>query len=51
MLEAQAASKKAESESSIFSIQAKATLLRERKKLLEEGVSQEDIDKLLPLEK
>lgn len=51
MIEAQAASEKADSESTTLSIQAKATLLRERKKLLEEGVSQGDIDSLLPLEK
>lgn len=51
MLEAQAVSKKAESETSILAIQAGATLLRERKKLLEEGICQEDIDMLLPLKK
>ena len=51
MMEAQAISKKAESESNILSIQARATLLRERKRLLDEGVSKDDIDELLPLKK
>ena len=47
-MEARAANQKAESESRYYDIQANATLLRERKKLLEEGVSQEDIDSFLP---
>ena len=51
MLEAQAISGKAKTESELLSIQAKANLLRERKKLLDEGISQEDIDELLPLRK
>jgi hypothetical protein len=51
MLEAQAISGKAKTESELLSIQAKASLLRERKKLLDEGVTQEEIDELLPLRK
>jgi uncharacterized ubiquitin-like protein YukD len=51
LMEAEAISGKAKSESEIFSIQAKASLLRERKKLAEEGISQADIDSLLPLNK
>ena len=51
MLEAEAASKKAESESTILGIQASATLLHERKRLLDEGISQEDMDTLLPIKK
>lgn len=51
MLEATANSEKAKQESSLISIQANATLLRERKKLREEGISQEEIDALLPLQK
>jgi uncharacterized ubiquitin-like protein YukD len=49
MLEAQAASAKFQSENELLKVQAKSTLLRERKKLLDEGVSQEDIDELLPI--
>lgn len=49
MLEARAASKKADTEASLLSIQERATLLRERKKLLDEGISQDDIDAMLPL--
>ena len=51
MLEAQAISGKAKTESELMSIQAKANLLCERKKLLEEGISQDEIDELLPLRK
>ena len=51
MLEARAVSKKAETEANLLSIQEKATLLRERKKLLEEGISQDEINSLLPLPK
>jgi hypothetical protein len=52
MLEAKANSGKAErEESELLSIQAKANLLCERKKLFEKGISQEEIDKLLPLRK
>jgi hypothetical protein len=50
-LEAEAISGKAKSESVILDIQAKANLLREKKKLLEEGIDQNDIDELLPLKK
>lgn len=42
---------KVELEADLLSIQANATLLRERKRLLEEGISQEEIDELLPLRK
>ena len=51
MIEARAVSKKAETEASLLSIQQRATLLRERKHLLDEGVDQQDIDNLLPLPK
>ena len=51
MLEAEAASQKSKTEVSLLNIQASATLLHERKKLLEEGSSQEEIDTLLPLKK
>jgi hypothetical protein len=50
-IEAEAVAKKTKSEMEVLSIQASATLLRERKRLLEEGVSQEDIDALLLLKK
>ena len=43
--------KKAETETDILSIQAKATLLRERKQPLEEGISQEDMNASLPIDK
>jgi hypothetical protein len=51
MMEAQAVSLKAKSETDILSIQANATLLRERKKLAYEGIDQAEIDALLPLKK
>jgi len=41
---------KAREQTKMASILRKATLLRERKKLLDEGVAKEEIDKLLPLE-
>jgi hypothetical protein len=50
-LEAQAVSTKAKSEIEILDIQAKANLLRERKKLMEEGIDPNEIDELLPLKK
>jgi hypothetical protein len=49
LMEADANSEKARNESEILRIQAKANLLRERKKLADKGISQEDIDALLPL--
>ena len=42
MIEAKAASERAKTETNILSITANATLLRERKKLCEEGISQEN---------
>ena len=51
MIEAQAISGKAKSESELLSIQAKANLLRERKSLADMGISQEEIDEVLPLRK
>ena len=49
VLEAEAVSKKANEETSLMSIQVKAALLRECKRLLDEGVEQSDIDKMLPM--
>jgi hypothetical protein len=51
MLEAEAVSGKHKCESELLNIQAKAELLRQRKKLAEEGINQADIDALLPLNK
>jgi hypothetical protein len=51
MIEAEAIQKKTKSETDILSIEASAKLLRERKRLADEGISQEDIDALLPLKK
>jgi hypothetical protein len=48
MMEAEAIKSKAATEAAILSVQHKANLLRERKKLLEEGFSQEEIDLHLP---
>ena len=49
MIEAEAIREKTKNENGLIDIQRKATLLRERKKLLEEGISQEEIDEYLPL--
>jgi hypothetical protein len=49
--EAEARMIEAEANREVLNIQAKANLLRERKKLLEEGISASDIDALLPLPK
>lgn len=46
---AEARARKCDAEAETARIVAKATLLRERKKLLEEGHSQEEIDMILPL--
>ena len=51
MMEAEAIKEKSKTETDMLSIQASAALLRERKKLLDEGISQEDIDFMLPLKK
>jgi hypothetical protein len=51
MIEAEAIKEKTKTETNILTIEASAKLLRERKKLAEEGISQEDIDALLPLKK
>ena len=50
-MEAEAMSKKIRTENSILNIQASAFLLHERKKLLEEDISQDEIDKFLPIAK
>ena len=49
MIEAEAIREKTKNENGLINIQRKATLLRERKKLLEEGISQEEIDAYLAL--
>jgi hypothetical protein len=51
MIEAEAIKEKTKTETNILIIEASAKLLRERKKMAEEGISQEDIDALLPLKK
>ena len=49
LIEAEANSNKAKKEIDILKITEAATLLRQRKQLADEGISQEDIDNLLPL--
>ena len=46
-----AQAKKFDSEAKIATIMAKVTLMRERKKLIDDGFSQSDVDLLLPMEK
>ena len=41
----------AKAKAKLLTVQTAATVLRERQQLKEAGVSQEDIDKMLPLEK
>ena len=49
MMAAQATAAKSAEETALLSVQAKAALLRERHKLREEGIPQEDIDAMPPL--
>ena len=52
MLEAQAISEKAKKETAILSIDERVKILRERKKLLDDGIcTQDEIDRVLPLPK
>ena len=50
LLEAKALAAKTKRENQILCINASVTLLQERKQLANKGISQEDIDALLPLD-